>query len=141
MSCKCNRVIRATSYTVGNSFNINTDFEIGDLDNGMRFILSLPVDLPPMTTIVPVYVVIKVNGVVTNIPVQDIIGNNLMSDQLRFFNRVGNCECNRKGVVRIIYGSNPAHFKVLQCLPESAAVEFEETKGGTRNGTKKVEQV
>lgn len=141
MSCKCNRVIRATSYTVGNSFNINTDFEIGDLDNGMRFILSLPVDLPPMTTIVPVYVVIKVNGVVTNIPVQDIIGNNLMSDQLRFFNRVGNCECNRKGVVRIIYGSNPIHFKVLQCLPESAAVEFEETKGGTRNGTKKVEQV
>lgn len=141
MSCKCNRVIRATSYTVGNSFNINTDFEIGDLDNGMRFILSLPVDLPPMTTIVPVYVVIKVNGVVTNIPVQDIIGNNLMSDQLRFFNRVGNCECNRKGVVRIIYGSNPTHFKVLQCLHESAAVEFEETKGGTRNGTKKVEQV
>lgn len=141
MSCKCNRVIRATSYTVGNSFNINTDFEIGDLDNGMRFILSLPVDLPPMTTIVPVYVVITVNGVVTNIPVQDIIGNNLMSDQLRFFNRVGNCGCNRKGVVRIIYGSNPAHFKVLQCLPESAAVEFEETKGGTRNGTKKVEQV
>ena len=141
MSCKCNRIIRATSYTVGNSFNINTDFEIGDLDNGMRFILSLPVDLPPMTTIVPVYVVIKVNGVVTNIPVQDIIGNNLMSDQLRFFNRVGNCECNRKGVVRIIHGSNPTHFKVLQCLPESAAVEFEEAKGGTRNGTKKVEQV
>lgn len=128
MGCnKCNnRVIRATSYTVGSSFNINTDFSIQDLDNGMRFLLTLPVDLPAMTTIVPVILVITVNGVVTNIPMQDILGNNLMSDQLRFLPKCGNC-CNRKGVVRIIFGSNPSHFKVLQCLPQSGAVEFEES--------------
>ena len=48
--CKCNRVIRATSYTVGNSFNINTNFTISDLDNGMRFILTLPIDLPVTST-------------------------------------------------------------------------------------------
>lgn len=131
--CKCNRVIRATSYTVGNSFNINTNFTISDLDNGMRFILTLPVDLPAMTTIVPVIVVISVNGVTTNIPLQDIIGNNLMSDQLRFLPRIGDCSCNRKGIVRIIYGSNPSHFKVLSCLPESSAVEFEEAQENVVN--------
>lgn len=125
-NCKCNRTIRATSYTVGNSFNINTNFEISSLENGQRFILTLPIDLPAMTTIVPVILVIKVNGVTTNIPMQDIIGNNLMSDQLRFFNRQGNCNCNRQGVVRIIWGSNPTHFKVLQCLPASSAVSFEQ---------------
>lgn len=125
-NCDCHKVIRATSYTVGNSFNINTNFSINDLDNGRRFILTLPVDLPAMTTIVPVYLVITVNGTSQNIPMQNIIGNNLMSDQLRFFTRRGNCDCNRRGVARIIFGSNPSHFKVLQCLPESAAVEFEE---------------
>lgn len=126
MNCNCKRTIRATSYTVGNSFNINTDFDISSLENGCRFVLTLPVDLPAMTTIVPVILVIKVNGVVTNAPMQDIIGNNLMSDQLRFLRQIGNCNCNRRSVVRIVYGSNPGHFKILQCLPESSAVEFEE---------------
>lgn len=125
MSCNCKRNIRATSYTVGNSFNINTDFNINDLDNGMRFNLILPVDLPAMTTILPVFLIIKVNGVDTNIPMQDIIGNDLMSDQLRFFPQRNVC-CGREGIVRIIYGSNPSHFKVLNCLPKSSAVEFEE---------------
>ena len=123
-NCNCNRIIRATSYTIGNSFNINTNFSIRDLDNGMRFLLVLPIDFPAMTTIVPVYVVINVNGVATNIPIQDIIGNNLMSDQLRFLPQRRNC-CRCEKIVRIIYGSNPSHFKVLQCLPESSAVEFE----------------
>lgn len=125
----CNRVIRATSYTVGSSFNINTDFSINALTNCQRFVLTLPVDLPAMTTIVPVVLVINVNGVATNIPMQDIVGNDLMSDQLRFFCRKGNCDCNRMGVARIIYGSNPAHFKVLQCLPESSAISFDENGG------------
>lgn len=126
MNCNRKRTIRATSYTVGNSFNINTDFDISSLENGCRFVLTLPVDLPAMTTIVPVILVIKVNGVVTNVPMQDIIGNNLMSDQLRFLCQIGNCDCNRRGVARIVYGSNPSHFKVLQCLPQSAAVKFDE---------------
>lgn len=127
MGCNnCNRTIRATSYAIGSNFTINTDFSINDLDNGMRFILTLPVDLPAMVTILPVRISIKVNGVTTLIPVQDIIGNNLMSDQLRFFPRIRDCRCRNKGIVRIVFGSNPSHFKVLQCLPESSAVEFEE---------------
>lgn len=126
MNCNCKRTIRATSYTVGTSFVINTDFSISSLENGQRFVLTLPVDLPAMTTIVPVFLAINLNGTAINIPVQDIIGNNLMSDQLRFLHQIGNCDCSRRGVVRIVYGSNPGHFKILQCLPESSAVEFEE---------------
>lgn len=120
--CNCNRVLKGTSYTVGNSFNINvTDTNITDLDNGQRFVLILQKDLPAMTTIVPVILVI--NGV--NYPMQDILGNNLMSDQLRFFPQ--RCSCRgREGIIRIVFGANPNHFKVLQCLPNSAAIEFEE---------------
>lgn len=139
MNCNCNKVIMATSYINGTTFNINTDFSINDIENGDRFILVLPIDLPAMTTLTQVYVVITINGVSTTVPVQDIIGNNLMSDQLRFFNRVGNCKCNRKSVIRMVYGSNPSHFKVLQCLPESSAVPFD-VQGGNVNGTKQVKQ-
>lgn len=124
-NCKNNKIIRATSYTVGSSFNINTNFNINKLENGMRFLLILPVDLPAMTTIIPVYVIINVNGTPTNIPVQDIIGNNLMSDQLKFLPK--NCRCNSQGIARVIFGSNPNHFKVLQCLPESSAISYDET--------------
>lgn len=123
MNCNCNkRVLRASSYQVGNSFNIIVNNpNITDLDNGCKFVLILPIDLPAMTTIVPVIIVL--NGV--NYPVQDIIGNNLMSDQLRFFPQNRKC-CNREGIVRIVFGSNPNHFKVLNCLPNSSAVEFEQ---------------
>lgn len=124
---KNNRTIRATSYTVGNSFNINTNFNINEINNGMKFLLVLPIDLPAMTSIVPVYVIINVNGVPTNVPVQDILGNNLMSDQLRFFPTNQNCRCSNQRLVRIAFGSNPIHFKVLQCLPESSAVRVDVT--------------
>ena len=130
-NCRKNNVIRATGYTVGTNFVINTDFNIAEITNGMRFMLVLPVDLPAMTTITSVYVAINVNGTPTNIPIQDIIGNNLMSDQLRFLppNRNQNCRCNQRSVARIVYGSNPAHFKVLLCLPESSAVAYQEAEG------------
>lgn len=116
MRCKCNNVITATSYnTSDTAFQINTNFSISEINNCQRFVLSLPIDLPAMTNTVPVYIVININGTSTTIPIQDILGNNLMSDQIRFIckNSCGN------RVVRIVYGSNPAHFKVLQCLPNS----------------------
>jgi hypothetical protein len=119
MSCNCDNIIRATDYDVSTTiFQINTSFSVSSISNCQRFILSLPIALPAITTNVPVSVVISINGTNTSIPVQDILGNNLMADQLRFIckNQCGN------RVVRIIYGSNPSHFKVLQCLPESSAV-------------------
>ena len=126
MGCKCSNIIRATSYTVGDSFNINANFSINSLTNCQRFTLVLPIDLPAMTTIVPVYVVITVNGTATNIPLQDVIGNNFMSDQLRNLPKNG---CNCFGVARLIYGSNPQHFKVLNCVPSSSAISFDENGG------------
>jgi hypothetical protein len=147
MNCNCNKIIRATSYNVSSSFNIITDFSIDCVENGERFLLTLPVDLPAMTTIVPVYVLIKINNTQTYIPIQDLVGNNLMSDQLKYFPRTGSCNCCSRGVARIIYGSNPAHFKILLNLPESSAVAYEEvttavnsTQGGTTNGATKVKQ-
>lgn len=123
-NCNCNRTIIPTSYTVGATFNINTDFTDSDLENGKRYCLILNKDLPAMTTIVPVY--LQVNG--TYYPMQDILGNSLMSDQLRFFPRnvspCGRCS----GIARIIFGANPGHFKVLICLPQSSAIITEEAE-------------
>lgn len=115
MSCKCNNVINATSYTAGAELTINTNFSVTSLSNCDRFVLVLPDSIPATTSITTVNITITVNGTSTTIPIQDIVGNNLMSDQVRFIckNQCGN------RVVRIIYGSNPAHFKVLQCLPSS----------------------
>lgn len=113
-NCNCNKVIKATSYTAGDNFLINTSYEISSINNGNRFILALTADLPSITTITPVYVAVTINGTSTNIPIQDILGNNLMSDQLKYI---------PGGIVRLIYGSNPVHFKVLQVLPPSSYLE------------------
>lgn len=127
-NCRCNRIITPTSYTVGATFNINTSFTDSDLENGKRYILVLNQNLPAMTTIVPVY--LQVNG--TYYPMQDLLGNSLMSDQLRFFPRsASNCGCGSSGVARIIFGSNVGHFKVLVCLPTSSAVITEEVEEAT----------
>jgi hypothetical protein len=124
MSCR-NRVITPTSYTVGSTFNINTTFTDTDIENGKRYVLVLNKNLPSMTTIIPVY--LEVNG--TYYPMQDRLGNNLMSDQLRSFPRnVASCGCVSSGVARIVYGSNTGHFKVLVCLPTSSAVITEEVE-------------
>lgn len=126
MSCNCNRIITPTSYTVGATFNINTDFTDSDIENGKRYILVLNKSLPAMSTVIPVY--LQING--NFYPVQDLLGNNLMSDQLRSLPRkVSNCGCVSSGVARIVYGSNPSHFKVLICLPISSAVATEEVEG------------
>lgn len=122
-NCNCNnRVIVPTSYTVGATFNINTSFTDADLENGKRYILVLNKDLPAMSTIVPVY--LQVNGIYY--PMQDILGNSLMSDQLRAFPREFGCR--GAGIARIIFGSNVGHFKVLVCLPASSAVITDEAE-------------
>lgn len=128
MNCNCNRIITPTSYTVGATFNINTSFTDTDLENGKRYILVLNQNLPAMSTVVPVY--LQVNG--TYYPMQDILGNSLMSDQLRFFPRnISSCGCRTSGVVRIVFGSNVGHFKVLVCLPASSAIITEEVEDFT----------
>ena len=126
LNCNCNRIITQTEYVVGATFNISTDFTDNGVENGKRYILVLNKDLPAMTTVIPVY--LQING--EYYPMQDLLGNNLMSDQLRAFPRkVSNCGCVSSGIARIVYGANPPHFKVLICLPTSSAVPTEEVAG------------
>lgn len=111
-SCKCKNccenILRATSVSVsGGSFFFVTNSTITP-KNGCKYLLKIPCAVLPTeatTTISQVYVV--VNGV--NIPLQCILGNNVYSDQIRCFN-VDNCG---NIVLRLVYGSTPAHFKIL----------------------------
>lgn len=79
---------------------------VDTLYNGELFKLVTCITVPAMTSILPVY--ITVNGV--NYPVQDIIGNNLMSDKIHSRRRY-----------RLVFGTNPAHFKLTTCVGTSQA--------------------
>lgn len=105
--------LRATSYTVGaTAFTIVASPScacrgtLNRLCNGECFRLITCLAFPAVATLVPVY--ISING--TSYPVLDEFGNTLMSDQIR---------CRR--AYRIVFGTNPNHFIVKQCLEPSQA--------------------
>ena len=104
--------LRATAYSVGATFTIvatpscTCRGSLNTLCNGECFRLITCLPFPAVTTLVPVY--IQINGV--NYPVMDEFGNTLMSDQIR---------CRR--AYRIVFGTNPEHFIVKQCLKPSQA--------------------
>lgn len=104
----CENVLRVTSISnTGGSFFFVTNSTIAP-KNGCNYILKVPCYLLPQTsttTINQVYVV--VNRV--NIPLQECIGNNVYTDQIRYFN-VDSCG---NVVLRLVYGSTPAHFKIV----------------------------
>lgn len=86
-------------------------------ENGARFVLLLEHKIPTTKDIYPV--VISNNG--EEYFIQDIVGNYIMSDQLKYFPKSlsGN-------IIRMIYGGNPKHFKLLMKLPDSAYLKREE---------------
>lgn len=102
----CENVLRVTSVsTNGSTFTTSSTITP---KNGCKYIIKVPCYLIPQvasTTIAQVVVV--VNG--TNIPLQECIGNNVYTDQIRYFN-VDNCG---NIVLRVVYGSTPAHFKII----------------------------
>lgn len=112
VNCKCTscceNILRASSVSdSGGSFFFVTTSTITP-KNGCTYILKVPCSLlptTPLTTVDQVYAV--VNGV--NIPLQDCLGNNVYSDQIRCM-RVDNCG---NIVLRLVYGSTPAHFKIV----------------------------
>ena len=99
--------LRAGSYTVGaTGFTINAIQNcpckaITKLCNGEQFKLITCLSFPAVTNLVPVFIVL--NG--TSYPVLDEYGNTLMSDQIR---------CRR--CYKLVFGTNPVHFIVKQCL-------------------------
>ena len=112
LNCKCNtcddNVLRVTSIsnTEGSFFFVTNNQFIPR--NGCKYILKVPCSILPqssLTTVDQVYVV--VNGI--NIPLQECIGNNVYTDQIRFFNvdQCGNI------ILRVVYGSTPEHFKII----------------------------
>lgn len=114
--CNCNlcksNLIKSIGYTVGATFAISTGFTETDVDNGKCYRLVLCANLPSMSTIVPV--TLQFNS--SFLPVMDRIGNNLMSDQLH-----------TRKCYNLIYGANPPHFLVTNCVPNSANLAVEET--------------
>lgn len=105
------KIIRPVNYveTENIEFIVKDDL---DLKNGAKVILIINSN-PSIEQIKPV--VLHFNDVIC--PVQDILGNNLMSDQLRMLPK------STSGlIVRLIYGSNPKHFKVLVQLKDSAFI-------------------
>ena len=101
-------IIRITSAAVsGADFVLTTDSTIVPV-NGKRYLLAIPTSVLPtgaLTTVYQVYVAI--NG--QNVPLQCRIGNNVYTDQIKCFT-VNNCG---NIVARVIFGSTPAHFKIL----------------------------
>lgn len=104
----CENVLRVTSISAtGGSFFFVTNSTVTP-KNGCKYLLKVPCSLIPQTaftTISQVYVV--VNGV--NIPLQECIGNNVYTDQIRCMNK-DNCG---NIVLRLVYGSAPTHFKII----------------------------
>ena len=64
------------------------------------------VDLPVTTSVVPVF--LSIGG--TEVPVQDMIGNTLQSDQIK-------CKTLYTGV----WDTNPTHFRLVVCTLRSQA--------------------
>lgn len=114
---KCNNVIRVQSAAVsGDNFVLTTDSLIVPT-NASRYLLVVPASILPSAPLTTVnQVVVNING--EDVPLQCRIGNNVYTDQLKCFevNSCGNI------VARVVYGSTPAHFKILtQALAPSTA--------------------
>lgn len=104
----CENVLRVTSISAtGGSLFFVTNSTVTP-KNGCKYLLKVPCSLIPQTaftTISQVYVV--VNG--GNIPLQECIGNNVYTDQIRCMNK-DNCG---NIILRMVYGSTPTHFKII----------------------------
>ena len=107
-NCCCANILRATSVTQGTgTFVFETENTITPVNNG-KYIFKCPVSLLPTSAITAVEQVYVSLGE-TQIPLQCKLGNNVFSDQIRCFN-VDNCN---NIVLRLTYGSTPAHFKIV----------------------------
>ena len=107
-NCGCSNVLRVTSAAVsGTNFIFTTDSTITPA-NGNTYILKCPVSILPSTALTTVnQLYVAVNSV--NIPLQCKMGNNVYTDQIRCFNTDSCCNI----VLRLVYGSTPAHFKIV----------------------------
>lgn len=120
MSCQqyaTPNVIRITSITQADgNYLLNTISDV-PLRNGSKYVLIIPDSImPAIATIGQVFLNINSNAY----PLYERqIGNYVYSDQL------DSIEINQCGnrVMRIVYGTNPVHFKVIShCLRKSSII-------------------
>ena len=128
-TCKCKQtcpnLLIADSVTIsGTNLLFNVPNTISPVNNG-RYILKVPVSLLPTTGTTTIYqLYISLDG--TSIPLQCVLGNNVYSDQIRCFNTDSCCNI----VLRLAYGSTPAHFKIISqslCCSNAYSVIVPET--------------
>jgi hypothetical protein len=103
------KIIRPLEYRVENNKFIIV-IEDCPLINRERYLLVLSKRLPQINHIYKVY--IKCGD--DYLELQDIVGNYVMSDQLNLLP-----QSSTGGIVRLIYGRWPKHFKVLINIPDS----------------------
>ena len=111
---KCIRVTGAEIVT--GTLVLSTGLTNKIIRNGNKSTLCVCVDIPASATIVPVE--LTING--ANIPMQDVLGNTLQSDQIT-------SKCCYPGV----WGTNPTHFKLCACADRSQSTARTVTPGTT----------
>ena len=103
------KFIQVTAAEVtGGELVLTTGLTNRTIYNGERNVLCIATEIPASATVVPV--VVEINGV--NIPLQDVLGNTLQSDQIQ-------SRCAFPG----IWGTLPLHFKLCSCVRKSQASE------------------
>lgn len=122
MNCKCKPcnenvlLVKAVSQTDTDYFLVVEGTTTPK--NGCKYIVVIPCNvLPASDTLLPVSLAINFR----NYRLRDkCIGNDVYNDQLRFIPR--NARGNQ--VIRVVFGSNPEHFKIIsQDLPQSYVIE------------------
>lgn len=100
-------LIKITSATINaEGLILTTNLTEKTIYNGYVDAFCICTDLPVSTSVVPVF--LSIAG--TEIPVYDIVGNTLQSDQIK-------CRTIYSGV----WGTNPNHFRLIVCTPRSQA--------------------
>jgi hypothetical protein len=114
--CERNCIKVVSAEIVTGTLVLTTNLTNKIIRNGKRNVICICTDLPSSASVVPVE--ITINGV--NIPMQDVLGNTLQSDQLA-------SRCAFPG----IWGTNPLHFKLCSCTDRSQATARTVTPGAT----------
>ena len=87
----------STVTTPGATLNLVIPKNAITVRNGERACFCIAAEIPASTTVLPVY--FEING--ATVPMYDLLGNTLYSDQLR-------CGV----VIPGVWGTNPGHFKL-----------------------------
>ena len=127
----CPNVLVVSAVTEGtDNLILETRNTLTPVNNG-RYILKLPISLLPVEATTTVEQVFVELGDGTEIPLQCLLGNNVFSDQIKSMNR----DCCGNIILRLAYGSTPAHFKIIsQQLTCSVAYGTSTTGTETTNG-------